>query len=199
MNDVINHYDKLIDENNDPARDPKDIRDYMDKWDGEDFLDELKLDKTKTVLEIGVGTGRLALKVIKSCKDFTGIDISYKTIKRAEENLMKYNNKAIFCADFLEFNFEKKFDIIYCSLTLWHIKEKEKFFEKVSNLLNNGGRFVLSIGNNQSKEFDFGTRIITMFPDNIHDTINYLEKLNLEIITKKTIEFATIITAIKTF
>ena len=34
MRDVIEHYNKLIDENNDPARDPKPLRDYMDKWDG---------------------------------------------------------------------------------------------------------------------------------------------------------------------
>ena len=35
MRDVIEHYNKLIDENNDPTCDPKPLRDYMDKWDGE--------------------------------------------------------------------------------------------------------------------------------------------------------------------
>jgi ubiquinone/menaquinone biosynthesis C-methylase UbiE len=33
----------------------------MDKWDGQVFIDELRLSSVKTVLEIGVGTGRLAL------------------------------------------------------------------------------------------------------------------------------------------
>ena len=54
--DVIEHYDKLIDEGNDPFHDPKSLRDYMDKWDGQRFIDALSLDKTKSVLEIGVGT-----------------------------------------------------------------------------------------------------------------------------------------------
>ena len=62
--DVIEHYDKLIDEGNDPFLDPKPLRDYMDKWDGQRFIDALSLDKTKSVLEIGVGTGRLAVRVI---------------------------------------------------------------------------------------------------------------------------------------
>ena len=63
MRDVIEHYDKLIEENNDPARDPKPLKDYMDKWDGKQFIESMQLDNSKSVLEIGVGTGRIALKV----------------------------------------------------------------------------------------------------------------------------------------
>ena len=38
--DVISHYDLLIDENNDPFRDPLELQDYMCQWDGEQFLGE---------------------------------------------------------------------------------------------------------------------------------------------------------------
>ena len=31
MKNVIEHYDKLIDENNDSVHDPKPLKDYMDK------------------------------------------------------------------------------------------------------------------------------------------------------------------------
>ncbi len=54
---VSKHYDMLIDENNDPVRDPEPLREYMDKWDGRQFIDSLQLTKRKSVLEIGVGTG----------------------------------------------------------------------------------------------------------------------------------------------
>ena len=47
MRDVIEHYNKLIDENNDPARDPKPLRDYMDKWDGDKFIESMQLDKNQ--------------------------------------------------------------------------------------------------------------------------------------------------------
>ena len=43
----------LIDENNNPVNNPKPLQDYMNKWDGQLFIDALKLDKNKTVLEIG--------------------------------------------------------------------------------------------------------------------------------------------------
>ena len=66
--DVISHYDLLTDENNDPVNDPLHLRKYMDTWDGPPFLDALHLDSTKSVLEIGVGTGRLAVKTAPCCK-----------------------------------------------------------------------------------------------------------------------------------
>ena len=80
--DVIQHYDLLIEENNDPVHDPKPLKDYMDKWDGQAFIDKMDLDKDKSVLEIGVGTGRLAVKTVILCKDYCGIDISPKTINK---------------------------------------------------------------------------------------------------------------------
>ena len=36
--DVIDHYDLLIEEQNDPFRDPPVLQEYMSKWDGEPFL-----------------------------------------------------------------------------------------------------------------------------------------------------------------
>ena len=82
---VSKHYDLLIEENNDPVRDPEPLREYMDKWDGRQFIDSLQLTKEKSVLEIGVGTGRLAIRVASECRDFFGIDISPKT---AEHTVM---------------------------------------------------------------------------------------------------------------
>ena len=35
--DVITHYDLLVDENNDPFRDPPPLQEYMNGWDGELF------------------------------------------------------------------------------------------------------------------------------------------------------------------
>lgn len=78
MNDIARHYDKLIENNQDPVHDPEPLKKYMDKWDGQGFIDRMKLDKTKSVLEIGVGTGRLAVRIAPECRSFTGIDISEK-------------------------------------------------------------------------------------------------------------------------
>lgn len=31
---TVEHYDNLIDENNDPVRDPEILKQHIDKWDG---------------------------------------------------------------------------------------------------------------------------------------------------------------------
>ena len=38
-NPLIDHYDSLIDENNDPVHDPAPLKDYMNKWDGDRFIE----------------------------------------------------------------------------------------------------------------------------------------------------------------
>ena len=89
MKDVAKHYDNLIDEGQDPVHDPKPLKEHMDKWDGQAFIEKMHLDKSKTVLEIGVGTGRIAVKVAPCCKQFTGIDISQKTVEKAKKNVKR--------------------------------------------------------------------------------------------------------------
>ncbi len=44
----------------------------------------MQLNCSKSVLEIGVGTGRLAVRVAPLCGEFYGVDISFKTIERAK-------------------------------------------------------------------------------------------------------------------
>ncbi len=184
MRDVIEHYDKLIDENNDPARDPKPLRDYMDKWDGGKFIESMQLDKSKSALEIGIGTGRLAIKVAPKCKILYGIDISEKTIERSAENLSMYQNINLICGDFMSFKFEEQFDVIYSSLTFMHIQDKLSAIQKIATLLTNNGLFVLSIDKNQSEYIDMGDRKIKIYPDNPNDIRSYLSISNLKIINE---------------
>ena len=181
-NDMIKHYDKLVDENNDPVHDPKPLRDYMDKWDGQRFIDCMKLDKFKSVLEIGVGIGRLAIKTAPNCKCLYGIDISPKTIQRAAENLSTYHNVKLICDDFLVHEFSKQFDVIYSSLTFMHIHDKLSAIRKIASLLNNNGLFVLSIDKNQSDYLDIGTRKIKVYPDNPTDICGLISEAKLKLI-----------------
>lgn len=162
--EIVRHYDLLIDENNDPVHDPKSLQNYMDKWDGQTFIDKMELDKDKSVLEIGVGTGRLAVRIAPECREFFGIDISPKTIKRAKENLAEYNNISLICDDFLTHKFNQDFDVIYSSLTFMHIEEKQKAINKVAALLKDGGRFVLSIDKNQNDTIEYGTQKLKFIP-----------------------------------
>lgn len=192
MNDVISHYELLIDENNDPVRDPAPLKEYMDKWDGQQFIDELKLSKEMSVLEIGIGTGRLAVRVAPLCRVFFGIDISPNTIERAKENLKNNSNVSLICGDFLKYNFDRKFNVIYSSLTFMHIEYKQTAINKVKALLSNGGLFLLSIDKNQSNAIDYGTRKIKIYPDVPENIKNCILKSKLTLIKHYETEFAHI-------
>ena len=136
--DVKTHYDLLIEENNDPFRDPPALRKHMETWDGPAFLELMELDPSKTILEIGVGTGRLAEKTAGRCRHLTGIDLSPKTIERAGENLRDFQNISLICGDFSVHPFQEQFDVIYSSLTMMHFRDKQAVIRKISALLKAG-------------------------------------------------------------
>ena len=193
--DVIRHYDLMIDENNDPVRDPEPLREYMDKWDGQQFIDLLQLTKEKSVLEIGVGTGRLAVRVAPECREIFGIDLSPKTAERTKENLKKQTNVTLVCGDFMSYEFGRKFDVIYSSLTFMHIRDKQAAINKVRSLLNIGGRFVLSIDKNQSDAIDYGTRKIKIYPDNKEDIVKYITQSGMNLMKVFETDFAFVFIA----
>ena len=179
--DVKKHYDMLIDEDNDPFRDPPILQEYMNKWDGEIFLDALKLDKKKNVLEIGIGTGRIAAKTAPHCLNLTGIDISPKTVERAKDNLKDHPNISFICDDFYRHQFEDTFDIIYSSLTMMHFEDKKEVISKVDKLLNKNGIFCLSIDKDQGEYIDMQTRKIKIFPDTCENIVSLIEETDMTV------------------
>ncbi|MBP5244878.1 MAG: class I SAM-dependent methyltransferase [Clostridia bacterium] len=195
---VSEHYDKLIEEDNDPFYDGKILREYMDKWDGEDFIRSLELDETKSVLEVGVGTGRLAKKVAPRCLEFVGIDVSPKTVERARENLKGFGNVSIICADFTDYLFERRFDVIYSSLVMMHIKDKEGFISKIGGLLNKNGIFCLSIDKSKEKFIDTGSRKLEIYPDSPEKTFSFIEKTDMTVTKQFDTEFAHVFVCKKT-
>lgn len=194
ITDLISHYNHLIDEGQDPVKDPPELQAYMDKWDGETFIKLLALNKTKNTLEIGCGTGRLAVRVAPHVRFFCGVDISSKTIEIAKSHLQNYNAELI-CDDFLTHSFTKKLDLIYSSLTFMHFETKYKVIEKIYNLLTANGICVLSLDKNQNSILDFGIRQIKIYPDDPEETMNMFLKCGFREIEKHEIDYAYLIRA----
>ena len=186
INNVSAHYDSLIDENNDPVFDSAPLTIYMNRWDGSAFVDLMDLNVNKSVLEIGVGTGRLALRTAPLCRSFTGIDISEKTIERARQNLKGLNNITLIYGDFKTFGFTLKFDVIYSSLTFMHFKNKADTIAKIYSLLVPNGSFVLSIDKNKDKYIECNGRTVEIYPDDPDTTKSYLQ--NAGFVIKNIIE-----------
>lgn len=191
-NPIAKHYDILINEGNDPVHDPEPLKVYMDKWDGQMFIDKMLLSTDKTVLEIGVGTGRLAVRTAPLCKEFYGIDISPETVKGVKKNLKKYQNVYLICDDFMVHNWDVTFDVIYSSLTFMHIKDKQSAVSKVQKLLKADGLFVLSTDKNQDKFIDIGSNKIEVYPDTPDEIISCINNSGLALLEHYETELADI-------
>ena len=195
--EVLRHYDLLIDEGNDPVHDPASLREYMDGWDGPAFLKALALNGTQDVLEIGVGTGRLALRTAPLCRSLTGVDLSPKTIARAGENLSALENVRLVCADFMTWETAQRYDVAYSSLTLLHIRDKRGAAERIARMLKPGGRAVLSLDKSRETVLDYGTRRLAVYPDDPPVLAKHLCDAGLTVLSEQETEFAYILTAVK--
>ena len=197
MISVSKHYDLLIENGNDPVLDGKLLSEYMNKRDGEEFINLLDLDKNKTVLEIGCGTGRIAKKIVDLCKIYVGIDVSQKTINVARNHFKKETNATFIDGDFLNYDFTKMYDVICSTLTFMHIQDKEYALTKIFSLLKQDGKAVLSIDKNQQTYINTGYSRITIFPDTPNTICGLLRQIGFTNIEVKEIEFAHIISCIK--
>ena len=153
----------------------------MDRWDGAAFIDLLDLNVSKSVLEIGVGTGRLAIRTAPLCGAFTGIDISEKTVEKAKQNLKRFNNVTLIYGDFNTFDFSEKYDVIYSSLTFMHFKNKADTMAKIYSLLTPNGVFVLSIDKSKNKYIECNGRTVEIYPDDPDTTKTYLQNVGFAV------------------
>ncbi len=80
-----------------------------------------------TVLEVGVGDGKLAAVLARKGFNVTGIDVSPSAIALAQKNLTEKKLKAkLITDDFLSFKTTKKFDAVIFHHILGHLKEEER-------------------------------------------------------------------------
>lgn len=195
QSEVARHYDCLAQLGDDPVHDPEVLRRYMDKWDGERFIESMGLGSDKKVLEIGVGSGRLAVRVAPHCRSLTGIDLSQRTIALAEENLSGFCNVRLICGDFCTYDFDGRYDVVYSSLTFMHIRDKRAAVGRAAALLTAGGRFVLSLDKSWDRIIDTGASKIRVYPDDPEEISSYMAAAGLVMIERYEMEFAHILVA----
>ena len=101
---------------------------------------------TKTVLDIGFGTGTLTTALYEKGLTIFGQDFSEEMIKIAKEKMPKAK---LFAGDFtkglVESLMENKYDVIIATYSLHHLTDDEKihFIKSLINLLNPGGKILI--------------------------------------------------------
>ena len=143
--------------------------------------------KSKKVLEICCGTGRLGIPMIKENINYYGLDISQSFInffkKKASD--LDYDLDKIICADAISFNLEQKFDCIFIGFnSLAHLltnKEAQACFKCIKNHMHKNSIFGIDIFM-PSHELISNTKIdkidIMDFQDSRNNTkLNILESM----------------------
>lgn len=121
-------------------------RDYL-------ILNSIFFNKEVSVLEIGVGTGSTAKRIIKrKVKEFYGIDISKEAIDCLKSVYFNNSSVKFYAIDVCEdLSLNKKFDIIFSADTLEHVVSPKEYFNFIAGHLDIFGTAVVTFPNESQK------------------------------------------------
>jgi 2-polyprenyl-3-methyl-5-hydroxy-6-metoxy-1,4-benzoquinol methylase len=116
-----------------------------------DFIEkELNFDKSKTILDIGCGTGRHAIELTKRGYKVTGVDLSESQLQRAREKAKENGVEVKFIReDARDLNFKNEFDLVMLicegAFPLMETDEMNfKILENASKALKTNGELILT-------------------------------------------------------
>ncbi len=99
-----------------------------------------------SALDLGCGTGDLAIKLAQRHFQVTALDVSKVALKKAAEKAAQANVQIEFHTSDLDKpwpKLDRHFDLITCKLVLAFIKDKDAILSEVANTLKPDGVFIL--------------------------------------------------------
>lgn len=99
----------------------------------------------KSILEVGCGTGATSDGFVLNNIEWEGIEVNQEIY-----NFSLSKNRNVNYGDFINFQFNKKYDVIFASQVLEHIDHPHAFIEKAASLLNHNGLIHVDVPNNES-------------------------------------------------
>ncbi len=122
---------------------------YLNSFERQELLRMLGADLDgKEVLDLGMGTGRLAQLLLSRGVKLTGVDISQEMVEKFKS---KFSQAEAVKADVRELPFaDESFDIALAAFLIVHLRDLEEFFDEVYRVLKPGG-FILVTNINQPK------------------------------------------------
>lgn len=128
-------------------------------------------------LELGVGTGRVALPFIQAGDDFTGVDISEAMMQRLREKIAAKPGASAGCfellnADVTQLPFaDATFDVVYAVHVLHLVSDRQQTIREAQRVLKSGGVFLSASDGPEENEGDEipPRQVRTMWLDTLHE------------------------------
>jgi len=129
---------------------------YSEDFDSDFYLKEAEKAKGK-VLELGCGTGRIGIKLVKAGIDVTGLDISEKMLELLQRNATKERLKIkTHLGDMRDFKINEKFKLaIFPYRSFLHLLtrgDREKTLANIHSHLEKNGKVIIHIYNPSEEE-----------------------------------------------
>ena len=147
-----------------------------------------------SVIELGCGTGKNTIFLLKKAEKIIGLDFSQEMLDKAK---LKINDKRVEFrkADLtIEWKIDNdSADLITCSLVLEHIEDLDFIFDQANKKLKNGGAFFISelhpfkqySGSKAKFETESGTQELETYIHHISEYLNSAKNNSLELIELK--------------
>ena len=105
--------------------------------------------KPELILDVGCGPGSLAKYVWKeyfSKAKIIGVDISKSSIMKAKEDILENYNIEYICSNIEDFRYPFKFDVVFSNATMHWIKDQEKVYSNIHDLMKQNSILVVHTG-----------------------------------------------------
>lgn len=140
------------------------------------------IDSSKSVLEIGPGTGQATEPFLKTGCNYLGVELGEHFVTFTKNAFRKYNNFHIVNDDFETHDFgSKQFHLVFSAATIQWIPEKVGF-PKVHRLLKSGGTFAMFMTHTDEKALNGALydEIEKIYDAYFHVDTRYTCKLNYD-------------------
>lgn len=121
---------------------------YLNSFEKNQFLPLLGNLAGKKILDVGAGTGRLAIPLVKAGAEVVAMDVSEKMLMRLYRK-NKQIKTVVGDAENLPFA-DGSFDFVYAAFLIVHLKNPTRFFDEAYRVLKNEG--ILAVTNINQKD-----------------------------------------------